>query len=436
MDYSTLVDSIEKDLGFIHSEMNTNALMKARLSSGQLVTDLIMGGGYLHGLCTIFGQEASAKSTDLYTLIISAINSEIPVIAFFDYEGTTDPKYFGQMLKDRLTDKTITDVFGTRDLNGNIKTKGRIHYYDPDVAEDFFRWIRRLLSAMPDKRIINGVWYDVHEDTKENRAEFAGNYSTSLLKRYKKICIESKNAAQQALVMLDSYPAMLPEIIDDTDKSKGVALQARMFSDELKKFVSKLKKKHVLLVGTNQIRLKPMTMFANPEYEPGGNALKFYSRLRKKNTPRAVPHGKSGQIENETSVFDPDKEDSYRYIHSKIIKNKSYTPFYEGWARIWVKDHLGNGHGYDLVWDTFEYFKMTKQITGTMKKFTLKIDGELEASMSFLEFKKLVLYYQFRNKDKLFEVTKKIFGTRSGPVNLRGIAQEQLDSGLAHKLFV
>ena len=167
----------------------------------------------------------------------------------------------------------------------------------------------------------------------------------------------------------------------------------------------------------------------SPEYEPGGETLKFASSVRVRQAARSVPHGK-GPIEEEDSVLYERAKDQYRYIHMKAIKNKVSTPYLESWQRVWVNDGAGQAHGFDPVWDTFQFLKTTGQLGAgsTMKKLKIPALG-LDKPISWLDFKELVL---LRGND-LKSVCRDLGITK--PPKLRDMGFKQLDTGQAQRMF-
>src|SRR5690606_20896194 len=87
---------------------------------------------------------------------------------------------------------------------------------------------------------------------------------------------EDDRGGLQALLSLDSYPAMLTEKQDTDDPSAAMAIQARMFSEQLRRVKGRMRSKRIAVLGVNQLRQKPAVMFGSPDYEPGGEALKFF----------------------------------------------------------------------------------------------------------------------------------------------------------------
>lgn len=155
-----------------------------------------------------------------------------------------------------------------------------------------------------------------------------------------------------------------------------------------------------------------------------GNAVKYAADVRVKQTSRAIPHG-SGSIEEEPSVIVEGGTDQYRYINMKGHKNKFGTPYIEVWCRLWVADTHGIGHGFDVVWDTYQYLKTTGQLEGNMRKLSFSIGKVSTKKMTWLEFKELILF----NKDKkaFKEIAQKVGIEKY--IDIRKLCFEQIKSG-------
>lgn len=84
-DIDDVLDSIEKSYGLMSAGLDKN---EKRLSTGLLVLDLIIGKGVAGGgWYTLFGGESCAKSTTASTIMANSVNSDIPIIQLWDYEG-------------------------------------------------------------------------------------------------------------------------------------------------------------------------------------------------------------------------------------------------------------------------------------------------------------------------------------------------------------
>jgi hypothetical protein len=427
-DVTTLLDDVERKVGMTDATMSR----EGRMSSGLLTMDLILGGGYTAGWYTNFGQEQSCKTTQAVTTLFSSLAYDVPIRHYDDYEGSGGgaPDYLEAIMKNVTQGKhsNITDVFGIRDLKGKWVKKPIIRYRSEIVGETFFDFLSMLMRRLPDKKKIGDKWWFIYEDTKENRAKVGSEYDKNYFAETKRLRVPAPDGSLQAVIVLDSYPAMLPEKQDVDDPNSALAVQARMFSEQLRRVKGRVRSKRILIQGINQLRLKIGVMFGSPEFEPGGEALKLYSDVRNKFTSRAISAvdgavGK-GQIEEEESV-DGEGVDTYRYIHVKNIKNKFHTPYLETFLRLWIRDSEGVAQGFDPVFDTFEYLRMTGQVENVKrKKIWINLAGKEKASkfIGWRSFKRLIL----GSDEEVKAICKKI---GISPVRLRRFCQKQLASG-------
>ena len=272
-----VLDGIEKKTKVSSQDAARHA---PRISTGCLALDMFLSGGIVPGgWYTFSGGEQSCKSTMTMSIMASLIRlhySGISVV--FDYEGSTDAEYVAGQLKTfgvRVDPKTI---FGVRDdEDGSWIVKPKIRYYAPDNGERFFDYMSMLRRRLPDKIVEkDGSAYYIFENNKENAKKLAGKYDKKWFSRNNQFKVPAPDGHMQAMVIVDSYPAMMPDQVDDDEGSKAMALQARMFSDGIKRFRGGMRRKMMTIVGVNQLRQKPAVMFGSPEYEPGGDALKFY----------------------------------------------------------------------------------------------------------------------------------------------------------------
>lgn len=232
-------------------------------------------------------------------------------------------------------------------------------------------------------------------------------YDKNYFKKTGKYRVRAKDGNLQALVILDSYPAMLPEKQDVDDPGSAMAMQARMFSEQIKRVKGKLRAKRIAIVGVNQLRKAPMVAYGNPEYEPCGESLKFYSDVRLRMQPRVLNAAPGitdkGMILEEKSIAGGGGVDKYRMIHVRAHKNKLSVPNMEGWLRLWIEDGDGNARGFDPVWDTWRYLVDSGQATGKRNSIRLNIKGkEIKKVVSWAEFKMLIVGSKDQQK-KIFE---------------------------------
>ncbi|HEV2457100.1 MAG TPA: recombinase RecA [Ktedonobacterales bacterium] len=82
-------------------------------------------------------------------------------------------------------------------------------------------------------------------------------------------------------VVVDSVAALVPRAeIEGEMGDAHVGLQARLMSQALRKLTGAINNSKTAVIFTNQLREKVGVMFGNPETQPGGRALKFYSSVR------------------------------------------------------------------------------------------------------------------------------------------------------------
>lgn len=450
LDTDSLLDDIQQEVGLV----STLTSHTKRVSTGALSLDLILSGGIVPGgWYTFFGGEQSSKSTLAMTQIAQAAikrqkdlneGKEAPIIAYFDYEGSFSPDYFLSIARSLGFKGTLQDMFGVQDEKGNFIKKGLVRRFQLSIGEVFFSFQRKLQNALPDKMYRQGKWWKVYESKltdKKGKSKVVNEHlkqyaDAKLFKETKKYWIECEDGSPQAILVVDSYPAMLPKnIADREDDSEAIAEQARMFSTQLKRVKGAMTSKKVIVMGVNQLRKVPMAMYGPSETEPSGEALRFYSDARLKMTSRSSVFGIKGKEEREESVQFKGKKDTYRYVNVKTIKNKLSVPDLETWLRIWVRDGQGEAHGYDPVFDSWFFMTQTGVATGNRNKMTLDLAKigvkdwpKKMKPISFIEMKTLIL----GNKEEITKTLKKI-GHKGKPFHLRKKLIAYMESGQAVK---
>ena len=244
-----------------------------RLSTGVAALDMMLDGGLIPGgWYTIAGPEQAGKSTLTMTLVAACIKQAFSGLgAIFDYEGSSDEDYILSMFRNfGLTKVGIEDVFGIQDPEtGKYIKEGFFRYYAPTLGESFFSYMSMMRRRLPDKYVTDtGESYFVFPNTKKNMTLLKGKYDTEWFRKYNTFRVECNDTSMQLLVVVDSYPAMLPEQQDDDDPSAAMALQARMFSDGIKRFRGSMRSKMMTIFGVNQLREKPAVQHGDPSYEP------------------------------------------------------------------------------------------------------------------------------------------------------------------------
>jgi RecA/RadA recombinase len=430
------LDGIEKDYSLTGSSLD---LEETCMSTSMLGLDLILSKGLRPGWYTFVGGEQSCKSTCANTVMVAATGTEVPVVAMWDYEGSTDAAYLENMMQVNHIGMPISEIFGVRDPKSNKwAIAPRVRYYSEGVAEKFFDYLAKLERILPDKIKMGDQWYYVYDYkvmcpktnkmivSKKNAAIVGSHYDKEYLKKTGKYRIPAQDGTMQAVLILDSLPAMLPERLDKDDAGSGMAAQARMFSEQMKRVKGKMKSKRIAVLAVNQLRKAPMVMFGNPEYEPCGEAPKYFSDVRLYTRPRvanAAPGNSSigkGMIEEERGI--DGGVDKYRYIHIRAHKNKLSVPNLEGWLRLWITDSKNQARGMDPVWDTYRYLMDTGQATGKRNALKFTIKGHETPAMKWLQLKTLVL-----GTKKQIRETCEALGVKA--FDVRAFCKNQLANG-------
>src|SRR5436853_1503866 len=116
------------------------------------------------------------------------------------------------------------------------------------------------------------------------------------------------------VIVLDAVAALVPKAeIEGEMGDAHVGLQARLMSQALRKLTAAISKSNCSVIFLNQLREKVGIMFGNPETQPGGRALKFYSSVRLDIRKVEVIKNGLDSIGNRVKV--------------KVVKNKVAPPF-------------------------------------------------------------------------------------------------------------
>lgn len=421
---------------------------ETRGHTGLLCMDLMLGGGIAPGMYTWVGPEQSAKTTLAIQMIAASVDQKNDLRILWDAEGSSSSAtdYIANIFETTGVKKaTAETVFGVRDGEGNWEIPPLVHIKDDYEGEKFFNWMHSLQKRLPDKRYENKRWWYVYDDSKDvtkvkARLEKLGlEIDKKMTASNPGIWVPAEDGRLQALIILDSWVSLVPPSMDEEEGDNSIAVQARFFSKQLPRIKGALRAKRIAVLGINQLRLNPMQRFGNPEAEPGGQALKFWSDCRLRlygNAASAAPFNvksDDGRHEKEPSVTGTG-EDIYRYISVKTIKNKLSIPNRTTWLRLWVQDGDGNARGYDPVFDLFYYLFQTGQLEATGSKskgIVLKIHGLQPAAkpITWMEFKVLVL----GSKEQQAPIWEKM---KMKPVNIRKGCVNQTRKGTAEDLFI
>lgn len=372
--YSGILDAAEKA-----TRMASNSLRYLDpMSTEMLQFDRALSGGFFNCFGSIAGQEGSGKTTLIYHGMSSGVNAGINFVNFIDAEGTLNETFAG-------------NVFAQYNLNFRelLDSKNSpFRYYRRNVIEKVFDLMHFVLKRMPDKVWVpetNSWGFIIPKRSKH----FAALMDNMNLEADKKLSSDNDficpvdNGRLEGSVFLDSLAAMVTESDDDSEeRGKRRAAEAAAYSEHLKRVVSRISSKGIAFFAANQLRKIPGQTYGDPLYEPGGEAIKFYSAQRLRIAARAAPEG-AGVVRDkdvpsqalEPSVHKEGAMDRYKYKHFKNTKNKVGFPGLSGWARVWVADAFGNVRGFDPVFDTAEFLKDTGQLRteGRKKGQTLYI---------------------------------------------------------------
>lgn len=427
---------IRKNLGLSGSSFDPD---EPRLHTGLLCLDVLIGGGIVSGgWYTLYGGEQSAKTTLAMTIKAALINQKFEGRAsYWDYEGSGSPDYIANIIKSQGVKKSLSEVFGEHDPEtGEQISEPIVEYVSTSEGEKFFEYYNRLARLLPDKVKIGRKYYYLFEHTKPNLKVFKGKYDQKYLTKHNKIKVRAEDGTLQAIALLDSYPAMLSAREDSDGGDGSLGSQARMFSDQIKRIKGKMRQKRITIFGVNQVRLQPMAM-GNPEYEPGGQALKFFSDVRIRSSSRALsgaPGGFKANVKGNSAMTEEpsvqfDGTDEYRFINLRITKNK-LGGFQNGdcWARIWVRDGDGQAQGLDPVFDTWNFLRMLNWVGGTRKnmKFAENVPLHGAKKCGWQEFKTLIL----GNKKEMKATCEKL-GVKAG--DIRAWCKKQVENGKAQR---
>jgi len=117
------------------------------------------------------------------------------------------------------------------------------------------------------------------------------------------------------LIVVDSVAALVPQAELDGDMGQShVGQQSRLMSQAMRKLTKVVAETNTCVIFINQIREKIGVMFGNPETQPGGRALKFYSSVRLDiRRKEDIKDAKTGEVIGIKSVV-------------KVLKNKMAPP--------------------------------------------------------------------------------------------------------------
>jgi RecA/RadA recombinase len=133
-------------------------------------------------------------------------------------------------------------------------------------------------------------------------------------------------------IAVDSIAALAPQDeLDDDMADAHVALQARLISKAMRKLVASVKKKNVILVCVNQVRMKIGVKFGSPWTATGGNSLKFYASIRLDITKTKTLKKGEKKIGIRSQIYAAKNKAAppFRMVHAEILHNQGIVKLYE-----------------------------------------------------------------------------------------------------------
>lgn|ERR1035437_628279 len=377
------------------------------ISTGLLSLDSVLGGGYAAGRMTILpGKESSGKTTEIVTSIANATDQNVPSIVI-DAEASFDAGYADRALA--RFGYSMRKMQGIYDDTADKWVEfPMVQIKQINNGEQVFRFMKRWMKKLP----------LIRRDHKNNYWAIAQilNKDGSVRKE----TAEEYSGLPQMMWYIDSMAALVPEILDADDEKGTIGAQARMFTMQLPGISSLITSRHCVLVGTNQLRDKiggyGRPGMPTPTTQPGGHALRFYTDVRtgvNSCAPSTAGWAKSEkEYTEEPSIYGG--VDRYAFTRFKNLKNKSFVPQREGYARIRFMHDGGSGDGYCESFDVFTYLESTGQASKRGSTLSLDIlpsvkNGKIpelpidaqSKKLNWMDFKRAVELPE--NKHKLFK---------------------------------
>lgn len=395
-----VVKTLEKE-GKLSLIQNTLAFP---LSTGSLTLDYFYNGGILPMMYTIAGPEQSGKSLTATTILASAYKQNVDGLVYFDAEETLNGDTVGNL----FNTTNVSDLFSIK-KEGKVEIAPRVHVFKGNSLEGVMDGVTNIVNSLPDKTYIEGeeAWFfKFDKDDKEDKellSILAFEVDEKVTKKYGSdkfiLCRDPhskpKESGVQAVIIIDSLAILLPDSVDEEGATQQMAFEARLFTKHLKRFVGRLVKKQVVILSINHVRENPGARFQNPEYEPGGSAIKFYAGVQTRISSissSTAGWGGSGPVYEEDSVHQEGFKDRYQFKKFKLVKDKVGGNVNNNTIlRVWMEDCFGESRGFDPVMDTMQFLKLTNQMEENRGRFTIKHPLLQDRSFTFKQLKKLIL---------------------------------------------
>lgn len=348
----SLSEAIEKKYGEAPLSLNED-IAETRIPTSSLCIDVLIGGGIPSGRwIVLYGQESSGKSTILYQMLKGCFIAGVNKNDAFDYESSLATNFFANIMEEPLE-----NLLGKKDENDEWIKKPKVRHYMPEFGEKMFRIVSSKLKLLPDSITIKNKRYLKFSPALAKKLKLPTAKVEFIKDKY--LYVRDTGPPVKYVILVDSFPEMLPEALYEDEDKSPLAQQARMFSSNIPLIRPRLRAKGAVLIGINHTRMKPMVQFGSPEYQPCGEHLKLATDIRIRVSAVSIPHGK-GYIEEE---LNPEGElERFVYTKLKTYKNKTFPKGKEVTLRICIEKAGHSGYGVDLTWDLFQYLRSTGQI--------------------------------------------------------------------------
>lgn len=212
-----------------------------------------------------------------------------------------------------------------------------VELYGPESSGKSLISLKTIAEAQ--KRGFVTAYFDCEKSFDKNFAESLGVDTESLIVSRESVlekaidlaCGILKEYPETRVIVFDSVATMIPtsEIEKPLDQKGQMAAVATAMSMALRK-LNYYNKNKALLIFINQLREKPGVSYGNPEYTPGGRALKFYSSIR-------------AEIRRGDWLYEDDDKKKPKIGQSvkfKIVKNKTDVAQRDGYFNFFYSGEI------------------------------------------------------------------------------------------------
>lgn len=396
-----VVKAIEKE-GRLSLIQNTTAFP---LSTGSLTLDYFYNGGILPVMYTIAGPEQSGKTLTSASILASAYKQDVQGLVYFDAEETLN----SDTVKNLFSVPNVAELFAIT-KQGKTEVAPRVHVFKGNSLEGVMDGVTNIVNSLLDKTYIDSeeAWYfKLSKDVKEEKAmveELGLTVDLQATKKYggdkfilcKDPTSKPKESGVQAVIIIDSLAMLLADSEEEEGASAQMALEARKFAKNLKRFVGRLTRKQVVVIGINHLRENPGARFSNPSYEPCGSAVRFSASVQTRVSSvssSTAGWGGAGSVYEEESIHQEGFKDRYQFKKFRLVKDKVGGGVNNTVTlRVWIEDCYGEPRGFDPVQDTIEFLKLTSQLEEKRGRYVITTHPLLkDKSLTFKQLKKLIL---------------------------------------------